>query len=111
MLTFPSVAKYSRDQAGKLSLNIQGLQMLSRYKHHLLFLFFLLVLWALDELAFNSEDTVPVLLQVYVVLDLARVLESNGTGMKVGNQEVQEIAARMVKSLENAPERSFPFSS
>ena len=42
---------------------------------------------------FNSEDIVPVLLQVYVVLDLARVLESNETcmGTKVGNQEVQEI--------------------
>jgi len=42
---------------------------------------------------FNSENIVPVLLQVYVALNLARVLESNETSMamKAGNQEVQDI--------------------
>lgn len=42
---------------------------------------------------FNLEDIVPVLLQLYVVLDSARVLESSETnmGMKIGNKEVHKI--------------------
>lgn len=52
------------------------MQILSRYKCHLLFLLFLFALRVSEELVFNLEATVPALLQVYV-LDLARILESN----------------------------------
>lgn len=40
---------------------------------------------------FNSEDFVPVLLQVYVVLDLVSMPEPNdtNTGVNAGNQEIK----------------------